>query len=138
VNESLGWYSLVQYCPDAGRLEAVNVGVLLFCSDPYVLDVRLADTNERVRRFFGSQDWALVDMSKEAVVERLALGRENGWQLEQVEDYVARGANLIQFTKLRETMVTEPQRDLDELFATLVAEAAYASAVPAARALAEE
>jgi hypothetical protein len=28
MNTSKGYYSLVQYCPDLGRLEAANVGVV--------------------------------------------------------------------------------------------------------------
>ena len=26
-----GYYSLIQFCPDVSRLEAVNLGVILFC-----------------------------------------------------------------------------------------------------------
>ena len=33
MKPSKGYYSLIQYCPDLGRLEAANVGVLLFCPE---------------------------------------------------------------------------------------------------------
>ena len=33
MKPSRGYYCIIQYCPDLGRLEAANIGVLLFCPD---------------------------------------------------------------------------------------------------------
>jgi len=30
MNPTRGYYCIIQYCPDLGRLEAANIGVLLF------------------------------------------------------------------------------------------------------------
>ena len=49
MKPSKGCYSLIQYCPDLGRLEAANVGVLLFCPEPHFLKAQLRHP-PRVRR----------------------------------------------------------------------------------------
>jgi len=35
-----GYYSIIQYCPDPSRLEAVNIGVALFCPELRFLRAR--------------------------------------------------------------------------------------------------
>ena len=48
-----GFYSVVQYCPDRFRAEAVNVGLVLLCLDPHGLRVETIGRYDRVRRLFG-------------------------------------------------------------------------------------
>ena len=82
-----GYYCLIQYCPDPGRLEAANLGVLLFSPEVGFLDARMASTNERVRRFFGAasfEGWAL-DSAKDALRARLRTDRESFRSLEDLE-----------------------------------------------------
>ena len=45
-----GFYSVVQYCPDRFRAEAVNVGLVLLCLDPHAVRVRMTGNHERVRK----------------------------------------------------------------------------------------
>ena len=52
-----GYYSLVQFCPDYSRLEAVNVGLVLFCEPLAFLGVRLVESNKRVARVFGKDSF---------------------------------------------------------------------------------
>ena len=33
MNSKRGYYSLIQFCPEPSRAEAVNLGVLLFCPE---------------------------------------------------------------------------------------------------------
>ena len=49
---SRGFYSVVQYCPDPSRAEAVNVGLVLLCVDPHALRVKMTGNHERVRKLF--------------------------------------------------------------------------------------
>lgn len=118
-----GYYALIQYCPDASRLEAANVGVLLFCPDEYFLRARLARDNSRLRRFFGPQDWLLVQGQKEAIEDRLDVGRLYFRTTEDVQNYIGRRANNIQISELRPTKVANAEKDLEELFQRLVGEA---------------
>ncbi|HWB02533.1 MAG TPA: DUF3037 domain-containing protein [Verrucomicrobiales bacterium] len=48
-----GYYSLIQYCPDRRRMEAANIGVLLFCPAPHCLIARLPPNNDRFVTFSG-------------------------------------------------------------------------------------
>ena len=39
------YYCLIQYCPDMSRLEAANVGVVLFCPEKGFLAARMSRDN---------------------------------------------------------------------------------------------
>src|SRR5260370_42102191 len=117
-----GYYSIIQYCPDFSRLEAANIGVLLFCPERCFLKARPARGNKRIKRFFGSegQDWSRTDSFKIAVEERLDV--ENGAinTLEDLERFIATRANRLQIAPPRPMQVTDPEKDLDQLFHELV------------------
>lgn len=117
-----GYYSLIQYCPDPSRLEAANVGVLLFCPELDVLETRLVKDNGRIRRFLGEQDWLLVDGAKEAIAERLSVDRQCFRTVEDEQDFIASRANGIQISDLRPMKMDDPETDLDRLFRRLVVE----------------
>jgi len=51
VKPTRGYYWIIQYCPDLGRLEAANIGVLLFCPDREI-KARMASDNGRIRHFW--------------------------------------------------------------------------------------
>ena len=53
MKPSRGYYTIVQYCPDPSRLEAANIGVLLFCHSWAFCQVVMSDNHQRVERFFG-------------------------------------------------------------------------------------
>jgi hypothetical protein len=118
-----GYYSLIQYCPDLSRLEAANIGVLLFCPDKLFLQARTARGNNRIQRFFGREghDWDRIDSFKLGVEERLA--EENGdiKTLEDLERFIALRANELQITPPRPVRVEDdPRKTLEDLFQELV------------------
>ena len=49
------YYPLIQYCPDAGRTERVNIGIALFCPERSFLDALGIDTYDRPVAWFGEQ-----------------------------------------------------------------------------------
>ena len=58
MNSSIrGYYSIVQYCPDPSRLEAVNIGVALFCPEIKFLKASFGRRKTGVKHLFGAQDW---------------------------------------------------------------------------------
>ena len=77
MGTSKGYYSLVQYCPDLSRMEAANIGVLLFSPDRQFLQAKMTSDNSRIRQFFGSEsnDWQRINSFKRA---RGAAGGEKG------------------------------------------------------------
>jgi len=117
-----GYYSLVQYCPDPSRLEAANVGVLLFCPGLRFVKARLSHDNRRIDKFFGHQDWALVKAQKQAVLDRLAVDAARFRTLADLQDYAARRANEIQLSPARPLKVQDAEKELEDLFQRLVGE----------------
>lgn len=118
-----GYYSLIQYCPDRGRLEAANIGVLLFCPERKYLRARLSPGNDRVRHFFGDE---AGDLKQLQAMKRML---ENRFQAEEAEISDVPGfrrftsllANEMIISEPRETLVEEPDVELAQLFDDLVA-----------------
>ena len=117
-----GYYSIVQYCPDLSRLEAANIGVLLFCPDRHFLKARMERGHGRVQKFFGSDghDWSRIESFKRAVDERLQVEDAHIKTIDDLRKFIARRANRIQITPPRPMRVTDPEKNLDQLFAELV------------------
>jgi hypothetical protein len=119
---STGYYSVIQYCPDRMRLEAVNVGVLLFSPTHQFLKLRTATSLRRVRAFFGEE----ADHPKQI---RLMLGMlEQRVAAEQhsIRDSEALGhfanilANELVITPPRSVLVESPEIELSHLYEDLV------------------
>jgi hypothetical protein len=122
MTPSRGYYCIIQYCPDLGRLEAANIGVLLFCPDRGFLKARTTSDNSRIRHFFGDRghDWHRINSFKTGVEDRLDVEKDEIKTLEALEVFIARRANSIQITPPRPMKVDEPDKDLDQLFQDLV------------------
>ncbi len=117
-----GYYSLVQFCPDPSRLEAANVGVLLFCPELRFVRARLSHDNRRIDKFFGHQDWDLVKAQKQAVTERLIADAARFRTIEDLQEYAGRRANEIQLSPVRPLKVQDAAKELEDLFQRLVGE----------------
>jgi len=117
-----GYYSIMQYCPDASRGEAANVGVVLFCPERNFLAAKVAEGNDRIARFFGrsSFDAVRVNHAKQAIANRLHSERERFRTLEDWMQFVETRANDIVLTAPRPMKVLNPTVDLEELFTGLV------------------
>ena len=117
-----GWFSIVQFCSDASRLESANIGVLLFCAALKFLEVRIAPDNRRIIRFFGSDaiDLDSINVFKKGLKDRLLKERENIQSREQLLEFVNSRANEIRLSAPRSVRVTSPHEQLDDLFAKLV------------------
>lgn len=120
MSEQKGYYSLVQFSPDASRLEAVNIGILVYSSADGRLRVRIGRSNHRIRRFFGNQNWSFVNRAKKAIENQLT------WQhfpsLDDLKGYISKRANEIQITSPRPMRINDIEKDVDQLFSTLVGE----------------
>ena len=117
-----GYYSLVQFCPDASRAEAANVGVLLSCPDMGFVRARLSRGNDRVRKFFqiSGDDLDRVNAAKQAIVSRLEVDGASFRSLEDLQRFIQTRANEIVVTPPRPMKVFDPEEDLDRLFDELV------------------
>jgi hypothetical protein len=97
MNPSKGYYSLIQYCPDLSRLEAANVGVVLFCPERHFIRARTTNSVQRIRRFFGSEDrdWGQIRQARTAIEERLAVEADRFRTLQDLEQFIATRGNEI-------------------------------------------
>jgi hypothetical protein len=126
MTPSKGYYSLIQYCPDLGRLEAANVGVLLFRPEPHFLQARTSRNNRRIIRFFGSEghDWVRINAFKKGLEDRIAIEGAEIKSLEQLERFIAQRANLLQITPPRPMKVIDAEKELAALFREFLGESA--------------
>ena len=118
-----GYYGLIQYCPDASRAEAANVGVILFCPAPHFIGAQISEGNERIRRFFGKDrefDWGRIDAAKQAIETRLKTTGAEFRSVDDLNQFIATRANELQITPLRSVKVQDPEAELDALFKELV------------------
>lgn len=118
-----GYYSLIQYCPDASRLEAANVGVLLFCPDPHYIRAKTIRSNDRVRRIFGPDyqiDTRHVNVLKQGIEDAIAIEGQYICTLGDLEAFIGGLANEVRITQPRPMRVTSPDEGLDELLRVLV------------------
>lgn len=122
MNTAKGYYSLIQYCPDPSRMEAVNIGVVLFCPERRFLRARLARSSARVTRVFGRKDSEFLHLQKASLEARLEREQEIMEDLTEFESYVSRRAGEVLMTAPRPVKVAEPSAELARLFDRLVGE----------------
>jgi hypothetical protein len=120
-----GYYSLIQYCPDASRLEAVNVGLVLLCPALDYVDVRLTEADDRIRRVFRSQEWRprALAAAKQAIADRLRSTEYRPHTLEEFKRFIDSRGNDLVLTPPRPVKVTLGPDELERLFRDLVLEA---------------
>ena len=117
-----GYYSLIQYCPDRARLEAANIGVLLFCPERKYLRARLAPTNKRIDRFFGAEagDLKQINAMKGLLTHRLEAEAQIIPDVAGLKHFAALLANEIIITEPRALLVEEPEVELAQLYEDMV------------------
>lgn len=117
-----GYYSVVQYCPDASRLEAANIGVVLLCPDIGFVRARTAAGNDRVRRFFSGQsiDLDRVNAAKRAIVRRVEIEGDSLRTPEDLIRFMDTRGNDIVLTPPRPVKVVDPEKEIGTLFDELV------------------
>lgn len=117
-----GYYSVVQYCPDRSRQEGANVGVLLYAPAHGFLEMRLAQSNDRIRRFFQDEvgDLAQINLMKRMIQNRVTDEAARIQSVDELRFLLTRFANELIFTELRPARVENPQVDLAHLYEKLV------------------
>ena len=114
------YYSVIQYCPDAGRDERGNVGVFLF--DPsipkagYVIDRK----SRRVAEFFGVKDKTQFSSLLNSFAERLKIEIGTRWTRQEWEEFIATRAIDIQMTPFRAVKIEDMDEAVWVLFGDLV------------------
>ena len=131
-----GFYSVVQYCPDRFRAEAVNVGLVLLCVDPHALRVRMTSNHERVRKLFAisKPDLKNLKFSTHGLTSRIEKSADELRTSGDLAAFAASRANDLLLTEPRLAKLTNFEDDFERLFAQLVEQhstVALAEASPA-------
>lgn len=119
-----GYYSLVQYCPDAARLETVNVGLVVFSPAADYLGIRLAENNERIGRVFRGHEFRpwVLEAAKRALANRLQSPAYRPRTLEEFQHFIDTRGNELILTAPRPVNLAAPEATLWKLFRVLVQE----------------
>jgi Protein of unknown function (DUF3037) len=118
MNQYKGYYSLIQFCPDPSRLEGINIGVLVYSPESARLVFRLTQSNQRIRKVFGQQDWNFIDRVRESVQSRLR--SEKFETVSDLEGYIAKRANVVQLTPVRPLKIGDIDQEISALYRRLV------------------
>lgn len=118
MSDQTAYYSLIQFCPDPSRLEGVNVGVGLYSPIEKRVLVKTTRSNQRIRKFFGNQNWYLINRAKTSIKNQL---RSQAFSdLEDFKLYISKRANSMQLSSPRSVRMADPQKTLEDLFERLV------------------
>lgn len=123
---SRGYYSVVQYCPDRFRAEAVNVGLVLLCLEPHAVRVKMIARYDRARKLFGIGGAELKDLQLAVSRLKSRLESANG-EIRTDEDLAAFAgsrANDLRLTEPRLAKIERFEEDFERLFFQLVEERA--------------
>ncbi|HEX7376780.1 MAG TPA: DUF3037 domain-containing protein [Pirellulales bacterium] len=117
-----GFYSVVQYCPDRFRAEALNVGLVLLCVDPHALRVRMTDNYDRARKLFaiGKSDLKNLKFSTQGLTSRIENSADELRTPEDLSAFAASRANDLRLTEPRLAKLGNFDDDFERLFAQLV------------------
>ena len=122
MSSQRGYYSLIQFCPDPSRLEAVNVGVALFCPALGFLDARTTRDNRRAEKLVsqGSLQRKALVSAKLSIERRLRRERSSFADLSDFQKFIDTRASSLRLTPPRAIKVVDPAEELDGLFDELV------------------
>src|SRR5437868_15485516 len=98
-----GYYTLIQFRPDASRLEAVNMGVLLFCPETGFIAARLAKSNQRAAKLVGRAQLnpTALNSAKRALERRLKVDSASFKTLGDLQHFIDSRGNISQLTPPR-------------------------------------
>lgn len=119
-----GFYSVVQYCPDRFRAEAVNIGLVLLCLEPHTVRVRMTSRHDRVRKLFGigRPELKNLKLSAYGLTTRIANSSDELRTSEDLTSFAASRANDLRLTEPRLAKIDDMDADFERLFAQLVEE----------------
>ncbi len=116
------FYSVIQYCPDRFRAEAVNVGLAMLCPDPHEVRVAVISRYNRVQKLFGVRGEELKNLKLATLRLKNRIESANG-ELRTDEDlacFAATRANDLRLPEPRLAKVADLDDDFERLYSKLV------------------
>lgn len=115
-----GLFSLIQFCPDLGRMECANVGVVLVVV-PYQAYLKMSPTNDVPRRRGFSFDDARLTLAKIAIANRFEREAPSWTDSQELQSFRSREGNNLILTAPKTVLFEDPEKTLEELYSELVA-----------------
>lgn len=117
-----GFYSVVQYCPNRFRAEAVNVGLVLLCLDPHNVRVQITGNHDRVRKLFLIERPQLknLKLAINGLKSRIENCADEFRTSEDLAAFAASRANDLRLTEPRLAKLDSIDDDFERLFSQLV------------------
>lgn len=99
----VGYYSLIQYCPNVSHGEVANIGVLLFVPKTGFVDVQVTPTNHRVAHIFGGgiHKYDTLQRYKEGLSEWVNVEKRQFATLDSAKSFFAAITGNVLFTPIR-------------------------------------
>jgi len=119
-NNEIGYYSLIQYCPNEMVGEVANIGVLLFVPKTGFVDVRVTPTNQRIAHIFGGgiHKYDMLQRYKDGLAEWVRVEHRKFLSLETAKSFFAANSNTIVFSPIRGIVCPEgAEKTLGTLYA---------------------
>lgn len=123
------FYSVIQYCPNRFRAEAVNVGLVLLCPDPLDVRVQMTRKFDRVRKLFAIKglDLDSLKLTTEGMRCRIECAAVDWLTADDMASFAASRANDLRLSEPRLAKIEEIDVDFKRLFSELVDERTTAS-----------
>jgi hypothetical protein len=118
MDKYCGYYTVIQYLPDRTLMEAVSIGILLFCPELNFIGMRTTRNNRRIERFIGRNVGVenFLQIYKDGLEHLFNEKFPHGFSFEEMQNYLRSFVNDIHFTDIRTTLVVNPEQDLGSLF----------------------
>lgn len=129
-----GLYSLIRFCPDLARGEAVNIGVALFAENPRLLLCGIDPYRSKARSWFGldSEQYDWLKIQSAALETRFSNEVDRIRSAEEFHVFAQTRANALQMTQPRFVAFDDSEKCLSGLLDDLVRskKSVHAAATP--------
>lgn len=115
-------YTIIQFLPDPDRLEAINLGILLFDQRERRVHFRFTDDYSRITRSFSHVNKTFLNLAVGEIQERLKREASKPDALEALRRFQTMRSNNIRLTPFLPTFANRPMEELDRLYEELVGE----------------
>ncbi len=120
MSEQIGYYSVIQFCPDRSRMEAMNVGLALVVPPDYV-GIRLTEDFHRISAVWPHDDVGWIRQCAQSMAERIIREGISLCDPRRFDIFIASRANTIILSERRlAKIVGTPDNWLDMFFKELV------------------
>lgn len=125
MKQHRGYYSLIQFCPDPRRLEAANVGLVLYAPELSFCEVKINHDLSHVKKIFGAQtvDKPLIEMAQRSLRRRLLKASQDWRGIDDLLHFSKREGNDLLLTLPQTVLAPDFNDELETLYTQLVAKA---------------